>query len=898
MAQGIAIPPQNGLLLSNAIDLTSEIQQYDKLLKLRDEIIAGTHPRIKLTPSKPVKVTTQVAGVANTAQSNQLVPNTLPTNSQPNGLPGLSAPISNPYDGGNNFRSKIRLERQRIERDLSESYRKEKDRTGPKGYEQDVLPNFDISEVFFQAQELAKHIKQASHTNAHASRSPSADEETFYSSAAGTEGSEEYASKKQTTRPCKFFFEDGVCKKGDRCNFSHDTAFKQQLQKTTTSTANKAPRPGYTAHGGRIRESPVYNIEDGEVVDEPPYSPSMNIAIEDLPQQNSIDQISRVPSGLNDNSRNNSRTNSRQQGRYPSRGKDTPIIRNHITSPIAPQPSRVSPLAVTKVSRVDRNHNDNARPHITATIPNSGPRSKKRRRVMDANDNARNVAPRTTMVSPEPYIKPEPLSPPPLSTITKQQAHRLSGLINDSPRYSDRSVYEVDDGYDRIQRRVSNVQATHHRRVLSGPGPASEPRRHQDLRRIVSTRNLERPSSPGYGENARPRTSSQMIIPREEIEPVAYRASVQPQRQNYVVADRPTSPSLRYITRAEEPDMVPMSRPSGRIVVDEYGRRYLETVVEDRRASMMPEPRYIDDSRRRPEALDSIRASVRPEAPRYIDDSRRRPEVLEAIRASVRPEARYVDEFRRVPEARQYANTQANIYIDDQQYPTESASRLRASVRPDSRFQDDRERPAESAILPRASIRPEARPEAVFINPRFEQFDFPGPPGKPPSDSRRDMPQGQYPQAHQPRSRLVEYRESAQPSSRAIYDAEPMYSSRQEMAQPMDTEKLIRSTGNYARMVENGSRMSVRPGEPASRASIRPLEYVERGSLQTYGPEVYRRQEPIREPVIYSTPRQDPYRRQDLEEIPSPAGTTYRYVSTARDIPQGLRPYDEGMYID
>ena len=129
MAQGIAVLPQNGLLLSNTIKLTSEIQQYDKVLKLRDEIIAGTHPRIKLTPSKHVKVATQVASIANAAQFNPIATTALPTNPQPNGLPGLSAPVPAPQDAGSNLRSKIRLERQRIERDMSETYRRENDGT-------------------------------------------------------------------------------------------------------------------------------------------------------------------------------------------------------------------------------------------------------------------------------------------------------------------------------------------------------------------------------------------------------------------------------------------------------------------------------------------------------------------------------------------------------------------------------------------------------------------------------------------------------------------------------------------------------------------------------------------------------------------------------------------------
>jgi len=129
-----------------------------------------------------------------------------------------------------------------------------------------------------------------------------------------------------------------------------------------------------------------------------------------------------------------------------------PVVTNNIPAPYAPRPARVSPLAVTRI-RDGAEHLDGSRSASRVQLEAASPRTlqsrgrderlarrpsdrstgqdtsaplrqppynpRKRRREHDMMEQPRRASgkriARSPARSPEPYIKPEPVSPPPLS---------------------------------------------------------------------------------------------------------------------------------------------------------------------------------------------------------------------------------------------------------------------------------------------------------------------------------------------------------------------------------------------------------------------------------------------------------------------------------------------------
>jgi hypothetical protein len=404
------------------------------------------------------------------------------------------------------------------------------------------------------------------------------------------------------------------------------------------------PPRGFTAKGGRIRDSPTYDSrESGELIEDTPYSPSMHIQVEDLPPPPRQHEVHQVPKPYEDENvsrakptRSEARPSVRTPPPPPPNVREGRIVRNHITSPAAPQPSRVSPLAVTKIPRLERirpnNHNHREPISGPVTPADSGPGTRKRRRDTDTVENIRNVAPRRQLESPEPYIKEEPVSPPPLSTVShrmiQDEPRRYIEMGPPSPRYAERIVYQsIPDNYSQYDGSVARkISSPGPRRVVSGPAPPVEVYRESDLRRVASTRYLTRqPVSPRPEgsvipvQAGRPSRAASHFVAQEDLPAVSYRASVQPQRSVYAPDEvRPVSPAVRYSRQVPgDPELIPMAPPPRRIVYDEIGTKYYEAPQADRRASAMPEVRYVQ---RQPEQPTLSRASTRPEATRIYPD--------------------------------------------------------------------------------------------------------------------------------------------------------------------------------------------------------------------------------------------------------------------------------------
>ncbi|MCJ1478067.1 hypothetical protein MMC13_006742 [Lambiella insularis] len=735
MAASLVVSQQSNGLRTDESQLRA-ISELEKILKLRDDVFAGNHPRLHIsskdtrrvdhdtsqTPSsiKPkltngATVTSRSAHISDStyyspALSSQLsssfpVPvsrarqNNVPPATPTSGLDPIFLTKSEDL-----IRAEIRLQRQRIERSLEEQVQQRNKGIRQRVSDLEALPEFDVSEVLVQAQQLVKPVAASNSNGANgiASSSDSVDDNTFYSSQMNDTASDdaEEHSRSRKTKPCKYFFE-GTCRKGEACKNSHDPAFKQQLLSKAPRTAHLAPNTPQDlhpaqelkAHDGkfvrhrnrrssvdiertfegrnlvsdsaaeqtlaRSRAKPLHHgTVAGESQDDQFYlsdemqkSRSNYAARHNYNSDNHVESTRVQDEYASPNGRFQPGSPSMRNGRSSPAARDIRVVRNHITSPIAPQPARVSPLAVAKLPRLDQIRRGeqevssprNSRQHgyaqqsPLATPQPANPR--KRRREIEFDDGARNVAARRDLASPLPYIKDEPVSPPPFSGHSSQQplhhpARRESIILDSTPPHlKDRVIYRqrpVEPQYFEPSeyRRVSTPVV---RRVISRAGHHYEVQEEPDSRRIVSATHPRRLVSPqqdlGHYSAPQPRAvraaSHSYITHPDTARPGMYRASVQPQAVSYSRPgprpDRSLSPELRQVRYSPvQHEPLPMAPPPRRIVIDQHGHKYYEAPVPvERRSSVAPSSRYVNDPVNPFEQPSSRRASVQPQVVRH-----------------------------------------------------------------------------------------------------------------------------------------------------------------------------------------------------------------------------------------------------------------------------------------
>lgn len=753
MAATRAVAPQsNGLKPTDKV--SKEITEYEKILRIRDEVFASTHPRLKLSvqpPSqdrhRPVEPSPSLQAISNGApkppEASRPTANLLKSSNAPASQPSNllqkspNAQKTTTSSSGSSgidpifltksevlVRAELQQKRQRIERALEEQNNQKKAMSRQRTFDQDAIPEFDVTDVLRKAHELVKPSKASELSGANGSASSdSFDENTFYSSEMNESTTQEAdrsdkSPKWRSNKPCNHFLE-GDCPYGESCAFSHDPALKrreeadgpqamdldsvdadEQANVRTHEKVLQALASNATATIPPSKMSRIAELEEqlrllksqpaggAELTlnnhakvpsdEEPMYSPP-DARIPSFNERHAL--ANRVVDVEEYRPREAVRRRSPFKQHIPAREydrrdkippspfhDDMRVIRNHITSPVAPQPARVSPLAVAKVpplSQGRRNISENEDPfqgsgvellsaRSTPSVPLQPLRSRKRRREGDKNEKTRNVAPRRDVVSPEIRIKDEPLSPPPFIRAQevwqpprRQEVQRPIYIDNDSTQYRDRGrlvqhhrpldrqtdVYLPDE-----MRPITPVV----RRIVSRAGHRFEHFEEPDLRRVVSARQVRAPLSPveqyAVPHPASARAASQVYLPQPG--PARdYRASVQPQPAAYLSRDRSVSPTpgqVRATPLARE--FIPMAPPARRIIQDEYGHRYIEAQVRpDRHASIAPVrrssefvPRYGEmaprsASVRDPQIVEAhderqyIPRAPSPASPRYIE---------------------------------------------------------------------------------------------------------------------------------------------------------------------------------------------------------------------------------------------------------------------------------------
>lgn len=285
-----------------------QILEYEKILKLREEIFADMHPRLKVPKARQTKsvnhsidlsLTQAQNGVHNQSNDTFATPakpmtslgatsqSTSSIHRSPNGQHvATAASGSSTIDPVLLTKSEVlvkaelRQKRQRIERALEDQINQQKAASRNKTSDQDALPDFDVTEVLRKAQEIVKPFKpiESNGANRTASSSDSFDENTFYSSQMNDSTTEEAddAVKSRPNGVCRSFL-DGRCRLGDDCALSHELATKERVE----GDDQQNPNISNVAAGEqeKMRRSASVNlIQVPESSDPPPMSQQDRIA--------------------------------------------------------------------------------------------------------------------------------------------------------------------------------------------------------------------------------------------------------------------------------------------------------------------------------------------------------------------------------------------------------------------------------------------------------------------------------------------------------------------------------------------------------------------------------------------------------------------------------------------
>ncbi|KAK0751029.1 hypothetical protein B0T18DRAFT_318160 [Schizothecium vesticola] len=656
-----------------------EVQQYEKLLRFRDDVVGGNHPRIKPAqkPAHPPPQAPPTGPSQKTLKKNQRASNgghkggdnargfqpnpRMPlANASSASLPGLgtlSGPSSQPPRGPKPGRPEInpvlleksqdlikaelQLRRQRIERALKEDF--EKSRSSQRMPASEQVPDFDIASFMDRAMNLAKgkSVQSADDTaaNGSASHDDSFDDNTFYSSQHDT-----------PTSNCAARVVDN---ESENEEMRDGSPYEPALDPIPTMPTGQIPSTTMPpSQPQALRALLQHSLGTSTQMSSAVPSQPANMALpgfassttsSDRPFGNpQLGNLSPHTSGTGSRSdgsgntgreqadrRDLARVNERLVGQALGR-RESPVVRSHDLSPIAPQPAHVSPLAFAHQHGMVRSDLDAQRgtpaqvaalrkQHSTGTSPESSPqgstaagkKQKKKKRKADRPAVETTVGGRAGLPG-SPVIKPEPRS---VSPIVAPSYARPNKRQRQSPPQRTQSGFggsyngqpiAVEDGYqDRYQPRpqreervvgYERVDESGRRQVepVLIPSPMYERAYYEEPRSVAGARQGVLDSPQGYS----PRYATQ---PVREVRPVHALDSPHGELAQYYQRMAPSSRidprPAAYRGRSQSPvtyergaSMMPPPRAlPARIIMDEFGREYYEPARPARRVVTQPE---------------------------------------------------------------------------------------------------------------------------------------------------------------------------------------------------------------------------------------------------------------------------------------------------------------------
>lgn len=644
-AHGVSTHLQTGPMAASAPITPNEVQEYERILRISDEIFAGSHPRLKVPQQfvrKPAVRNMQAGSSAQQQVKNRplasdnalLQVGTRSPNTQASGsgtAPSTASAIPTPPSArlaskvvseidpifltksDDLVRAELQLQRQRLERILRDKLEQKKE-SKQKPALSDTRPEFNVSEVFQKALQMVAPVSLSEPSEANGD---SFDENSFYSSRApdSPDGGQQKLSPVTPAQPVGLSTRVPVETYADelqRLETLNRTESDQEMRDAYPVADQRAPSSQKQSSSAQADISRrLHESQQLDALEEPEYSPPAPVA----PPINSRYYEQGVANGEG-RGRYLDRNRAAQVPRPPA---DVTIVRqNHITSPAAPRPSRVSPLAVAKVpsvqqASVQRGRNERLE-HASAQVisdPDSGLESpngqaphltsRKRRRLQERGEGARNVSYRRQDAEPSDiYIKEEPISPPPFaddpSLVRSRHPDQQQPVYIDiaSPQYTPvlerqelparRPVYETDPHYEFPQSRTISRVST--RRPAREDG---------DLRRVASLQYARQSDYPREYIEADPhsgRGTSYAVMERPQERSRYYEEVPSGYGPQYITLDDPQQPVYRDPYYEEAPPPRAMPAPQRRFVVDEHGNQY-EMVPTSRPQPMAPPPRPI-----------------------------------------------------------------------------------------------------------------------------------------------------------------------------------------------------------------------------------------------------------------------------------------------------------------
>lgn len=675
-----------------------EVAEYHKLLKLRDEVFRGLHPRLKVpahalqdaSPSQPLTTQAKLAAPPVLNISQQSIQRDLQRS------PATQAPSSSEINpvlltkSDDLVRAELVLKRQRLEKALKEQFEQKRLDARKRPAPAEAKPDFDLAAVLAKAVGTSK----TDVTGKDGDGSDSFDENSLYSSRA-PDSTPERGGQSPSLENENLVPDPRVqsAVMGAPLEVDADDEYSPRL-----------PR----------RESPAYSpaLDPSDEEEEGEYSPPEAVEQDPAMQNSGYPMLDAQD------------PRSRQLRRYSDVGDGTRgagnmrIVRNHITSPLAPQPSRISPLAVTKQPPLQQNQRARRR------SPDAQNPRKKRKLDNKGNRKGRR--------GQSPDVKEENVSPPPFHEV------QPLGSARQRPSNADQPIM-IDDGpreirYAPIEQPLPSP-ARSQIRYAEPPMPLSEPRvmsrntmrpmrDNQDLRRVASMHNVRAEMAEeldAYGTPTRSRVASY-----RESSPIVRQVLDDPydrQPLQEVRVSRTPGPVYRdpygQDTHVRYEPMPPP--PIERIVVDEYGRRFRE-IIEQRspavpRAGSVRPVDPVEYDPYRPQRAGSVFV----DAPERRHEHQQMPPPPPIYRQEApRPSA--------VPVGREYGQPQMRsasvmgeralrqpMYVDDRVELREPVRM--SSVRPPAPYEEM----AREAMVRATSVRPAGR-ESVYMpaeQPRY-----------------------------------------------------------------------------------------------------------------------------------------------------------------------------------